>query len=71
MAKSKKASSNSSSYSKKKIVSSTNKKPSSRLATKLDNKKVEKISKHISKINNSFEFLIAECQIALKQLSTN
>jgi len=69
MAKNKKAASSSSSYGKKKALPATSKKPVKRSINKLDNKKIEIISEKLTRINKNFESLIAECQIALKQLS--
>lgn len=71
MAKNRKAASGSSSYNKKKIETTSGKKPAKKTVQKLDNKKAEIISEKLTKINTNFESLIAECQKALKQLTTH
>ena len=68
MAKGKKAAS-SSSVGKKKAISSTSKKQVRKTEPKIDSKKAEAISEKITIMNKNFEFLISECQIALKALT--
>lgn len=71
MAKGKKAAAaaSSTSYGKKKVIITTGKKPAKKNEPKIDIKKVEIISKKLTKMNKSFECLIRECKVALTKIT--